>query len=274
MAWLKGKSHWWAYDVDLPPHITSIDVVLTASASAGARLVGRSPFWRQAPREIWDGGLTLSAQPISTMRISMSAYIPTPQAALGEGLDRLYGNSPVVQRARDGAEPSAVIQELREQVRAAPKDPQPLYNLSCMELGERDLPGAFEHLLLVNSLGPADALVIHVQQNLRYICCQWTALAKRDDAAAMYGLGRAYENGWGVGASLNEAKRWYRNAANAGHPEAMCCLASLYDRRAGATQDTQEARRWYREETLRWYRKSAELGNSRAKQWLAEHDGH
>jgi TPR repeat protein len=88
----------------------------------------------------------------------------------------------------------------------------------------------------------------------------------------MTALGSAYEHGWGTGAEPQEAKRWYVNAANAGNAEAMCRIASLYEHKSGASVQTAQADEWYRDQAMEWYRKSAVLGNSEARQWLTIHD--
>ena len=52
-------------------------------------------------------------------------------------------------------------------------------------------------------------------------------LAEQGDAKAQYWLGEMYHVGHGVTKDHKEALRWYRKAANQGHPPAKNSLASL-----------------------------------------------
>ena len=51
--------------------------------------------------------------------------------------------------------------------------------------------------------------------------------AERGDAAAQVDLGFAYENGKGVPQDDKEAVKWYRKAADQGHPQAQSNLGNM-----------------------------------------------
>ena len=69
----------------------------------------------------------------------------------------------------------------------------------------------------------------------------------------MNGLGRFYEEGWGVEQNYEEAVKWYREAEKKGEPNAQNNLGRMYDNGWGVEQNMEEA--------VKWYRKSAEQGN-------------
>ena len=54
-----------------------------------------------------------------------------------------------------------------------------------------------------------------------------------------------------------EAMHWLREAADAGHVEAMCRVGFFYENALGVKQDEAEAKRWYR--------KAADKGHAKAK---------
>jgi TPR repeat protein len=60
-----------------------------------------------------------------------------------------------------------------------------------------------------------------VQRQLRQLCAMYLERAEKGDLPSMRALGAAYEHGWGVTHNFQEAKRWYRDAANAGNVAAM-----------------------------------------------------
>jgi hypothetical protein len=66
------------------------------------------------------------------------------------------------------------------------------------------------------------------------------------DAAAQYNLGLMYDNGRGVPQDYAEAARWYRLAAEQGHPVAQYNLGFMYVDGSGVPQDDAEAVRWFR----------------------------
>jgi TPR repeat protein len=73
---------------------------------------------------------------------------------------------------------------------------------------------------------------------------------------AMRSVGTMSQNGEGVAVDYGEAMRWFRAAADKGNAHAMNDIGVLYDRGHGVAQDFAEA--------LRWYRKADERGNEMA----------
>jgi TPR repeat protein len=111
------------------------------------------------------------------------------------------------------------------------------------------------------------------QRQLRRICAMYLYRAEeKEDSGAMCALGAAYEHGWGVGEDPQQAKRWYRDAANAGNVAAMGALAKLYEHEFGATVHTAAAHEWYRQQTVIWYHRAAAGGGQAASQWLLTHN--
>jgi hypothetical protein len=70
--------------------------------------------------------------------------------------------------------------------------------------------------------------------------------ADQGDSGAQFLMGSAYENGWGVEASPEQAAVWYRKAAEHGLAAAQINLGYAYHHGAGVQQDYKEAARWYR----------------------------
>jgi S1-C subfamily serine protease len=66
--------------------------------------------------------------------------------------------------------------------------------------------------------------------------------------------------GDGVTKDNNEAVKWWRKAAQQGHPNAQCNLGVCYARGDGVAKDAVEA--------VKWYRKAAEQGSARAQYTL------
>ena len=62
-----------------------------------------------------------------------------------------------------------------------------------------------------------------------------------------------YNNGSGVPRDYAEAARWYRRAAEQGHPSAQFKLGVMYHKGEGVPQDYAEAVRWYRRATEQGY---------------------
>jgi hypothetical protein len=70
--------------------------------------------------------------------------------------------------------------------------------------------------------------------------------ALKGDADAQFELGKNYETGRiGLPKDLNEARRWYRAAADQGDPYAEASLGILYNFGKGVTKDLVEAYMWY-----------------------------
>lgn len=87
----------------------------------------------------------------------------------------------------------------------------------------------------------------------------WMPLAENEneDADAQRNIGAMYQRGLGVPQSDAEAVKWYRRAAENGHPRAQQNLGVMYEEGAGVSQDYVEA--------AAWYQAAAEQGNLFAK---------
>ncbi|MBT8036586.1 MAG: sel1 repeat family protein [Verrucomicrobiae bacterium] len=83
--------------------------------------------------------------------------------------------------------------------------------------------------------------------------------AKPGDPDVWFALGHGYSHGWGTNRHIGQAKAWFQRAADAGHAEAMCRLAS----KARFNTDDDEA--------LHLYHKAAALGNASAMFFLGCH---
>jgi TPR repeat protein len=120
------------------------------------------------------------------------------------------------------------------------------------------------------------------------------AAAEKGDPEAQFLIGLQYKVGDGVSKDANEAARWLRSAAQAGHLEAQTALGSLQ----AENGDPAEAVKWLRAaaergsteamvnlgafyadnggatagaaESLSWYQKAAERGHAGASRALAE----
>lgn len=84
-----------------------------------------------------------------------------------------------------------------------------------------------------------------------------TSLAEQGNSQAQYELGLAYDLGDGVRRNLGKAERWYRQAAETGHPDAQNAVGSIL-----------QERRKYRE-AVTWYERAAAQGFPRAINNLA-----
>ncbi|MCH5284502.1 MAG: SEL1-like repeat protein [Akkermansiaceae bacterium] len=79
-------------------------------------------------------------------------------------------------------------------------------------------------------------------------------------------IGRNYEQGRkGLPQSDSEAFKWYRLAAELGHPDAMASLGKCYVEGVGVSEDTDKG--------LEWIRKGASLGSSEAKELFRKIEG-
>ena len=95
-----------------------------------------------------------------------------------------------------------------------------------------------------------------VERNLAAAAAWYTKAAEKGSGPAMAALGTMREFGDGVAPDLAEAVRLYRLAAEAGNPGGMTSLAFLHHQGRGVERDLGEARRWYG--------RAAEQGNVRA----------
>lgn len=81
------------------------------------------------------------------------------------------------------------------------------------------------------------------------------------DADAQFAVAEAYRQGIGVNEDLSQALRWYRSAADQGHPRAQNNLGSMLLNGMGTEKDPAEA--------AVWYRKAGEQGEAEAQFNLA-----
>src|SRR5437879_1607602 len=75
--------------------------------------------------------------------------------------------------------------------------------------------------------------------------------AEDEDPAAMYDLGRKFDEGLGVATDEQQAFQWYSRAAARGHAESMNRLGVLYAQGRGVPQDYVAALAWYRQAVAR-----------------------
>jgi len=281
VGWARSKIGWWAFDLDLPEGIKRVDVVLKPSAQAAVALAESSDRHRLSDLEtIWDGPeIVIPAVAVRSQRIKMIKIRPPAKPeAVAYALAQMEPADPVVQQWKTDADSARARAQLEQQLTARPGGATALYELGCILTADGELPGAMKRFVEARAAEPPATLTRQIQRQQRRLCAMWLSLADPQNAqtaadpAAMAALGAAYEHGWGAGVDLQEAKRWYLNAANAGNAEAMCRLASLYEHKSGATVPAEQGDEWYRTQTLEWYRKAATLGNAEAKQWITTHD--
>jgi len=84
-----------------------------------------------------------------------------------------------------------------------------------------------------------------------------TELANAGDADAMVQLGDCFEEGSGTNQDMDEAFRWYRQAADLGHAEGQHKSGLAYAYGIGVDPDWSKA--------MVWYRKAAEQGHAEAE---------
>lgn len=96
---------------------------------------------------------------------------------------------------------------------------------------------------------------IYENQKLRHEFVAAFACLHQDssDPAVWHALGDAYSKGWGTTADREQALRWFRQAANAGHAKSMVRLGNLLNRPPPDGAPT---------EAIQWFRRAAELGNA------------
>lgn len=111
-------------------------------------------------------------------------------------------------------------------------------------------------------LGVVYANAIGVQRDIQRAMTYFRIGAKGGNADCQCSLGLLYQAGekipGGVKADLAQARKWFRNAADQGHQEAILHLAQLIMFGEGGTADPVVG--------AQWFRKGAELGNPEA-QW-------
>ena len=122
----------------------------------------------------------------------------------------------------------------------------------------------FVRVLKIDS---SSALADKAQLQLRRIGSYFVHAARGDaihiaGSNAMCGLGVMYQRGLGPKQDRQEAKKWFRSAANAGNVEAMFHLGEMYEQDS-ASDDNPKAKSWFEQQTLEMYRRAAELGECR-----------
>jgi hypothetical protein len=273
MVW-NGEMQWWAYDVDLPADIGNVEAVFTADPKALRRLQRISALAPHDMVAIWDGTAVVKDVKIQKQTLGgMIARLPPQAQVLSEiYADEMEGASEVVSRFRqdrDVPAARAALERMREQ---HPKDAVVLYNLGCLDAAEGKWLDAVERFAQAKSAAGADSFADRAQHQIRQIGGYVADGARRDDPASMLALAIMYDRAWGPARDLQNAKRLYRNAANAGIAAAMTRLGALYAEDLKIATDA-KAQAWYREEMMSMYRQAAQLDDKEAKAWLAQHEG-
>lgn len=81
--------------------------------------------------------------------------------------------------------------------------------------------------------------------------------AHRGDRNAQFQLGLLYGSGNGIAKNMVEAAKWYRRAADLGHPKAQAMLGVLFNSGQGVPQSKVEA--------IKWWRRAADQGDTDAR---------
>lgn len=275
VAWAADKIKWWAFNIDVPPSKGTIQLVFTPSAAAASKLKRNQTTGLAGLDSIWSGEAIVKAVNVRQQRLSgMSGREPpTAEQAREEQTEQLEGDDPTVRQFKQGGDLALARQRLEAVVGKEPANATAWFNLGCLNAAGADWRRAMECFAKVRQIGPPSALTDKAQQQLRRIGSYFVyAVRNQEDVQAMCGLGILYQRGWGPAPDRLAAKRWYRNAANAGHPEAMYHLACMYEQDLAAVPNNPKAGAWYRKESLEMYRKAAALGNEEAKRWVATHD--
>lgn len=274
VAWAANDIHWWAYDTDLPANITTVDVVLTPSAMAAVKIKQQTRHYPPNLADVWGGTeIVFPAIKIKRQRITMCKIVaPNQRAAIEEASERLVSAEPLVRQLKLDHNLPQAITSLQQTVKDAPGEVRPRFNLGCLQIANGDYSAALESFADARQLEPTLQEQRDIQSRLRRICAICLDGAEKGKLPEMCALGRAYESGWGVGQDYQQAKRWFRNASNAGHVESMRRLASIYENKLGAKVQTENAQQWYRVQARDWYQKAADLGDEKAKQWISTHD--
>lgn len=272
VAW-SNQIRWWAFDIDVPAGYSSLDVVFTPSATAAAKLKRRNPDELKELDSIWTGKPISIHVNISTQALGGMITTPPPkiEEAREDQIEMLAGDDLVIQQVKRGGDLAQARQQLRRQVQENLQDAAAWYNLGCLTVASPDWPQALEYFAKAKKISADPALAKKAQSQLRRIG-GYLAYEASEEITAMYGLGVMYQRGWGPSIDRQEAKKWFRNAANAGHAEAMIQLAVMYDQDLATGGKTPKAEAWYRQQVREMYRQAADLGNEEAKKWIATHE--
>jgi hypothetical protein len=275
VAWANDKISSYSFQTDLPENVQTVDLILTPSAKAATgQTDGYHWIDLMDVAAVWDGpAITLSNIRVQTQRLGLKTIHPlAKQAAFEYALAQMDASDSAAQRMKHDGNTVAARGELERRIKDDPGDVVAHYELGCILVADGDENGAMAQFVEARQWKRSVALSHQIQAQQRRLCSLWSQRAEKEDAAAMAALGMAYEQGWGVAANAQEAKRWYRNASNAGQAEAMFHLAAMYEQKVAATVHTSEADQWYHDEALTWYRQAASLGNEDAKHWLSTHE--
>jgi len=254
MAWRLGERRQWAYNVDLPETVTHVDMVFTPSARAG---MAKSPFPRplKGMDSIWSGEpIVIKEVEIRSGDISMIKQSPPCNEEAREHL--ISALSPDCDQARqlaDGKTLSEMRKRLDEETAKPNPAPETWFALGCVLVAQGQLDEGMNALLKARGVA---GLEDRLQHELRYICARWLYAADKGSTAEMFSLGRAYEEGNGVGRDVQQARYWFRKAANAGHAEAMARLAVTKPLAPSASNDATKMLAVYRAQAAEWQRQS------------------
>ena len=275
VAW-STEIGWWAFDIDIPPEIKAVDLYFTPSTSATTKLKRRNGVRLIGLASIWDGEVVLRNVGNHSQRLDgmTGSEPPSFQYLLEDETEQLDGDASVIQQFKRDGDIATAHRQLERQALRNPTNASVLFNLGCMAVVSRDWGHATDCFAKILQIDSTSSLADKAQSQLRQIGGFLVYLASRGDAGAMCGLGMMYERGWGPKSDPQEAKRWYRNAANAENAEAMCRLASMYERDLAAGQSNPKVEAWYKQQIQVFYQKVADLGNTEAKKWVAAHDQH
>jgi hypothetical protein len=275
VAWVAGNfgGSWWAFDIDVPPEVRTLCLILRSDAAAAGLLKRENPQRLMGLDSIWAGDVSLDDIPITSQRVeAMAIWPPDSEFAREEELPELVGDDPAILQVKRGGEIVTALTELKRTVQQKPDDQTALFNLGCLTVADGDWQHASNYFVRVLQVSPASPLAKQAHRQMRRIQSYFVSQAGDRDAAAMYGLGLIYEQGTGAKIDRQQAKRWYRNAANAGNADAMCRLAAMYEEDLAAGVSKPAAVEWYRSQVIEFYHKAANLGNEEAKQWVTAHD--
>jgi hypothetical protein len=278
VAW-STQACWWAYDVDVPPGIETIDLLFAPSAAAVVKLRRKdvlSAYNIRGLESIWDGETVVAHVKIRTQRLDgmMRVEPPPVEQAREDQIELLEGDDPAVRQFKRDGDLAAARRQLERTVQENPKNAVAVFNLGCLTVAGGDWRRAPEFFAKVRAIDPSSPLADKAQRQLRRIGGYFMYFAQKDDAGAMCGLGMIFERGWGPKPDRQEAKKWYRSAALVDNADAMCRLGFMYEQDLAAGQSDPKARAWYQNQVVEMYRKSADLGNEEAKKWVATHVSH
>jgi len=101
------------------------------------------------------------------------------------------------------------------------------------------------------------------QQSKAIDISEMKRMAENGDVTAMFDLGHCYHYGFSISKNINDAEKWYRQAADHGNARAMFFLGVIYE--DGGVGDINTD---FRKEAVKWYRQAADLGDAQAMRQL------